>query len=340
MRATINAELREREETLADYRVSSSLGSQALIPLFTEIHTNDIEGENIPLMFARAYDADFAPLHHDPSSRESDCYPGLLCLLSEPLKMGIRAVAIRQRPRPDHYSPRLEWDIDKVDLLATEPATLAEQVPHAFSWASPVSALSEHPEDPNTRVHMSGVGDIITVMPSLTPNKDLQALFEKSIETRLTARPESLDECKELVPGILSIYQKDGLTLRDNMDYLVGNHFATAAHALGANPSVGKAVYTRFLREIGNRELERMSADISASKLRKRTERLYDAIEAMSARTGYDMLHDPSGKGYRYQVAVGYDDARELALAILSGRKRLAGVGPGGISVLRSMFSH
>lgn len=339
MRATINAELRQRETQLANYRINSNLGSQALVPLFTEIHVNEIDDENIPLMFAKANNAAHAPLYRNPESRDSDRHPGLLCLLPTPLKMGIHAVVIRQQARPNNYSPRLEWHMDKFDLLATEPETLVEQVPQAFSWMSPTKDLKERPTDPSTRVHMTQVGDVVTVIPTLTPNTKLQAKFEASIGERLRSRPESLDRRKELAPGILEIFQKDGLTLRATMDYLIGNHFATTANALSINPSVGKAVYTRFLRHLGNNGLQRLSKKVPVITLERHTRRLYNAIETMSLRTGYDMLHDPGGRYYPYQIAIDYDMARDLALAVLSGHTRLAGVGPSGIAVLRSMFS-
>ncbi|MDB5160150.1 MAG: hypothetical protein JWO99_413 [Candidatus Saccharibacteria bacterium] len=339
MRATIDAELHGPERQLADYRITSELGAHSLLPMFVELHVNAVDGENIPMMFAKAYDTPFAPLIQNEQGRGADRLPGLLCILPTPLKMGITAVAIRQRERENQYSVPLEWYMDRVELLATDPTTLVEQAPAgAFSWASPSAALKEHPDDPNTRVHMTDVGDIVSVIPTLTNDKKLQSLFEASLELRQKTAPDSLDSVKELVPGITQIYQEDGLSIRGNIDQLIGYDFAATAAHLGLNPSVGKATFTRFLRYIGNHELERISKQVSPEKLEKRTRKLYGAIETIAYRTGGDMLYDTEGRRYRYQLAVDFDAARDLALTLTSGRLKLPGIGQGSIAILRSLF--
>lgn len=339
MRATIDAELHGPEQQLADYRITSKLGGHALLPLFVELHVNAVDGEDIPAMFARAYETPNAPLIQNQQGRGADRLPGLLCILPSPLKMGITAVAIRQREREDQFSVPLEWHMDRVELLATDPTTLVDLAPPvAFSWASPSSALKEHPDDPNTRVHMSNVGDIVTVIPTLTNDKELQSLFEAGLEIRQKMAPPSLDSVKELVPGITQIYQEDGLSIQGNIDQLIGYDFAVIASQIGLNPSVGKATFTRILRHIGNHELERMSKQVSPEKLEKRTKKLHNAIETVALRTGGDMLYDTEGRRYRFQLAVDFDTTRDLALTLMSGRLKLPGIGQGSIAVLRTLF--
>lgn len=339
LRATIDAELRDHQEQLASYQIQSSLASKAILPLYLELHTPIVGDENFPEMFARAYGAESAPLYQD-KARPGEQHPGLLCWLPTPLKMGIQAVGIRQWSPKHQYVADLSWDLARIDLLATQPTSIVEQLPaQAFSWITPIDAFTQQPADPRTRLHLSGVGELVPTIPRYTPDDELQKRIEESITQRLEAAPQSTDKCKELVPGILSILQQDGIMLRESTDWLVGYDFAVVANYLGLSHGAGKGVYTRLLRHLGNQELSLLQRQgLSQNKLEKRTLRLYGAIQHMSYRTGTDMLFDVQGRRYSYQVGLGREEARPIALAIISGELKLQGIGSAGIEILRHVF--
>jgi hypothetical protein len=328
---TLNYELSKRQETLAGYRRRSTLPNSALVPLVARVTIYKVGREDMPGLFVHAYGFDSAPLIQNEQGRGDERYPGLLCLLPTPIKMGIAAVAIRQSP---HHGS--DWTMGGIDLLSTDPAALPDQMPGAFSWANPTDGLRAQPPDPNLRVHMIDIGDVVVTVPKLTLDEAIQARFEAHIEQMRNAIPESLDERKELVPGITLVHIHDGVTMRDNFDQLTGADFARTAKHIGREARIGKGLYGHLLRYIGDRELAAAASRITPQKLQKRTERLYGWIDSATYWTGEDMIYHE--KNLSSQLVLDREAVRDVALELMSGKLKIEGVGSTMVTVLRTMF--
>jgi len=229
--------------------------------------------------------------------------------------------------------------MEGIDVLSTDPAALPDQMSHAFSWANPTDGLRTQPLDPNLRVHMIDVGDVVVSVPKLTLDETLQARFESHIEQMRHTMPESLDERKELVPGITRVHVRDGVTMRDNMDQLTAYDFVQTAVAIGLSPGAGKGVYTRLATHIADRELATLASRVSAKKLAKRTDQIYYVLNHTSRHmTGAYILFDKGFTRQWWQLVVDREMVRETAQQLFQGQLRIEGVGPGMVNILRAMF--
>lgn len=251
-------------------------------------------------MFARATESVSAPLSTPSESKQfprfTD-YPGLLCLLPEPLEFGLRAVAVHQLKSKGSH-----WFLERVKLFARNPSLIPELVdrerpPSAYS---PVQSI-----------------DILDHIPELTIDKSVQRQFETLVTTSAESRPKSFDQWSEVVPGVNEVFIEDGNSLVDNFDEITAYQFITAAESIGLNPSIGKGAYGRLLNDMSNKGLDKLRVAASESELHDAAQHLTWRVEYMSKRSSQDIIHETRGRRSYLEVTLDADCAREAVVEVL-----------------------
>ncbi|GEM_PF-1498038 len=316
--SSINEELEPEIDSLLQYIRIKALPADALTPLVAHLSVPRNEPDMVG-MFARATESVAAPLITPSESvqfpRFTD-YPGLLCLLPEPLEFGLRAVAIHQL-----QSKGSHWFLERVKLFARNPSDIPEladreRPSHTFS---PVRSV-----------------DVLDHVPVLTADPHVQEQFEALVTAGAENRPKSFDEWKQVVPGVREVFIEDGNSLIENLDDITAYQFIGAAESLGLNPSIGKGAYGRLLNSMGNKGLDELRRTASESELRDAAQHLTWRVEHMSKRSSQDIIRETRGRWSYLEVTLDADRAREAVVEILKSKD--ASFTPNMRRVLSVMF--
>ena len=299
--ATLNGELRHRgiEEAYHNTLLKRGIGARALLPLILEISVPTLHGSNIPEQFAKAHDAVHAPVSEEfteLSGRKNHNYDGgTVCILPEPINLGISALVLWQKQHPRWGRPDLEWEIQTLNLLAPDQS--------AFLGIADVPYK-----------HIPWLGRVVDEVPVLSADAAVQRAFEASVEAQQNNAPDSLDEIEYLTPGVMEVHIRDGLTM-DTHEYLTCYDFVRAAkHTSPSNPGYGKGVFAAIAHHIGNTQLATIRRQ-DPEEARRVANHIGDIRQSLYWVTA--MTLSPTNP--ERQIGLDYEQVRETAQQIISG---------------------
>lgn len=318
--ASLNGELLHSgiERTYHDTLLKRGVGAKALLPLVLEISVPALRGSDIPVQFAKAHDAVYAPVSDEfiemTGKANHNLDGGTVCILPEPINLGISALVMWQKRHSQWGRPDLDWHIDTLDLLASD------QSDHLGIVDAPYRRIP-------------WLGRIIDEIPTLTKDAAVQREFESALRHRQETVPESLDEVITLTPGVMEVYIRDGLTM-DTHEYLTCYDFVRAAkHTSPSNPGYGKGLFAAIAHHIANEQL----ASIRRTNPEE-AKRVANHIGNIRQSLYWVTATNLSPTNPSRQLGLDYEEVHETAQQIMSGELKVKDIGKKGIELLGAMF--